>query len=334
MKFNLEIFKKPSEKSAENTMDAYNSKNIDRRSFLKKLSIFGASLLFPGSFGGILNLNSIKNEEGKNNNQEIIEGFSIIKREDWDIDWNKIKIQYEKKFGEIYHIKEKNKIIEKQATTYSYLEEKIEGKELKDYLKRIVIHHVGVSVNRDTIGQVNGIKNFHINKRGWNDVAYHYFIGKDGEILEGRPEDRIGSHAGATLEYKEDFKKYFGDDLKSLNPDREDYSEKLEQYESIIKKDPDYGSLGICLLGNFNEEERVSEKQIESLKNLLNHLKTGYDIPKSNIIYHREVDEKVLKPSGLTLSSPKTNCPGDNFLNKEDMINNLVEDTEASLGKI
>ena len=43
---------------------------------------------------------------------------------------------------------------------------------------------------------VKGIQDFHRNKRGWADIGYHWIIGLDGNVYEGRALNVQGAHAG------------------------------------------------------------------------------------------------------------------------------------------
>jgi N-acetyl-anhydromuramyl-L-alanine amidase AmpD len=61
-----------------------------------------------------------------------------------------------------------------------------------------------------------------------------------------------------------------------------------------------YKGIGICLVGNFNQE-RVSQKQLDSLAYLVNILREYYKIPIKNIVGHRQVN------------GAKTECPGKYF---------------------
>ena len=58
--------------------------------------------------------------------------------------------------------------------------------------------------------------------------------------------------------------------------------------------------IGVCLVGNFSEE-KVSEKQMESLVYLVNYLRKHYKIPKRNIKGHGQV------------YGARTECPGLDF---------------------
>lgn len=45
-------------------------------------------------------------------------------------------------------------------------------------------------------GQVRSIQAFHMNTRGFDDIAYHYLIAPDGAVYEGRLTEWVGAHAG------------------------------------------------------------------------------------------------------------------------------------------
>lgn len=92
--------------------------------------------------------------------------------------------------------------------------------------------------------------------KGWKGIGYNFYIRKDGTIYTGRPENAEGAHT----------------------------------------RGENSSSIGICLEGNFEDEE-VTEKQIDSLLNLAVYISLKYDIYK--IMGHRDVYE--------------TMCPGKNF---------------------
>lgn len=60
---------------------------------------------------------------------------------------------------------------------------------------RLLIH---ISARNPTTGEVfkdiDEVRKFHVEVRGWNDVGYHYGIKRDGTIEAGRPEDVQGAH--------------------------------------------------------------------------------------------------------------------------------------------
>ncbi|MCP4365605.1 MAG: N-acetylmuramoyl-L-alanine amidase [Planctomycetes bacterium] len=134
--------------------------------------------------------------------------------------------------------------------------------------KYVVIHH---SATPD--GSAEVFDDFHRHKRGWkNGLGYHFVIGngtlsEDGEIEVGRrwTKQLSGAHAGD---------RYFN------------------------RK-----GIGICLVGNFDEDEAEgpTERQLDSLEQMVRHLCERYDIPISRVIMHKDVVEN------------HTVCPGKNF---------------------
>ncbi len=59
-------------------------------------------------------------------------------------------------------------------------------------IDKIIIH---CSATRE--GQhidVDTIRDWHVNGRGWSDVGYHYIIYLDGTVHPGRPVERSGAH--------------------------------------------------------------------------------------------------------------------------------------------
>lgn len=130
----------------------------------------------------------------------------------------------------------------------------------------IVIHHSATGK-----GSATAFDNYHRNKRGWeNGLAYHFVIGngtysRDGEI---EPSDRWerqihGAHAG-NMEYNR-------------------------------------VSIGICLVGDFENNGAPTQNQFESTAKLVQYLSRKYSIPMSKIIMHKQVAHKC------------TACPGKNF---------------------
>jgi hypothetical protein len=142
-------------------------------------------------------------------------------------------------------------------------------------LTNIVVHHTTDSL-KQTVKELQ-VKEM---KDGYSDMPYHFVITSDGTINEGRIIGAMGAHAGQ-------FK---------ANKDK--------------KKDPDYGSIGIVLSGDFESRwengwnpDKPTARQLESLQRLLNHLVLEYKIDSNKILRHSEV-----KRDG----APKV-CPGANL---------------------
>ena len=84
-------------------------------------------------------------------------------------------------------------------------------------------------------------------ERGWKGVGYHWVIEAEGVLKRGRHIDVVGAH------------------VKGKNKH----------------------SVGICVCGNFEEEE-PDAKQLETLWVVVNGLQKLYGIPKEKVFAHRE----------------------------------------------
>ena len=133
----------------------------------------------------------------------------------------------------------------------------------KEDIKYLIVHHTATP--RDTT-RFESVKKYHIEKRGFWDIGYHYFINGKGKVIRGRPEEYVGAHCKTPP--------------PSMN----------------------FRSLGICLAGNF-EVEKPSEEQLESLEVLLSYLKDKYKVPTENVLGHCEVPYTATLCPGKNLFS-------------------------------
>ena len=119
------------------------------------------------------------------------------------------------------------------------------------------VNFIAVHHSQRKIDSIKRIRDLHIRINKWEDIGYHYLIDKKGKIHVGRSEKFIGAHV-------------FGHNKNSV---------------------------GICLIGNF-DEEKPTKRQIRILIKFLKNKIKKFKIPIKNILGHREF-------SGVT----KT-CPG------------------------
>ncbi len=62
----------------------------------------------------------------------------------------------------------------------------------------ITVHHTATP-NNDSISspaRMRQMQAYHIDNNGWCDFGYHYTVGIDGKVYEGRNADRVGAHVG------------------------------------------------------------------------------------------------------------------------------------------
>jgi N-acetyl-anhydromuramyl-L-alanine amidase AmpD len=111
--------------------------------------------------------------------------------------------------------------------------------------------------------------------RGYAAIGYHFFIDKQGNVLQGRPLEIMGSHAGTGL---------------SSGP----------------LNDPDWGAIGIVLQGDYQPvlfHSQVPAIQLQRLRELTIALRARFSAI-STLLMHREVIR----------GGEQTDCPGDDLV--------------------
>lgn len=48
--------------------------------------------------------------------------------------------------------------------------------------------------DRPLVEQVEEIRRWHVEERNFSDIGYHFAIGRNGQLMKGRPEDMVGAH--------------------------------------------------------------------------------------------------------------------------------------------
>lgn len=60
-------------------------------------------------------------------------------------------------------------------------------------IDEIILHHSAFDASDDTYNDVRKIYRYH-RSIGYKDIGYHYIIGKDGIVINGRPLSQVGAH--------------------------------------------------------------------------------------------------------------------------------------------
>ena len=118
-------------------------------------------------------------------------------------------------------------------------------------ITRMTIHHtheIPGMMHRSDVDIVRAITRYHRNTLRWADIGYHYLIGRDGRVYEGRPATAQGAHARG---------------LNNLN------------------------NLGIAVIGDFSEV-LPEEKQLSALKHFIKDMQAKHQIPKTRIYSHKQ----------------------------------------------
>ena len=124
---------------------------------------------------------------------------------------------------------------------------------------RITVHHEGTKLEAtdDAAKKIRNIQAWGMGKdRNWADIPYHFLIGPDGTIYEGRDVNTVG--------------------------------------ETNTEYDPT-GHLLITCLGNLEVQE-VPAKQLESLINLIAYTSKKYKIEIETLSTHRDNSKQTTCP--------------------------------------
>lgn len=142
---------------------------------------------------------------------------------------------------------------------------------LNEIYRTIVIHHT----NNDSSISTNEQRE---QGRGFAAIGYHFFIDQQGNILQGRPLEVMGSHAGTGA-------------------------------TSGPLADPDWGAVGIVLQGDYHHADdlflhsNVPAVQLQRLRELITALRSRFSAI-STLLMHREV----------VRGGTATVCPGDSLV--------------------
>lgn len=125
---------------------------------------------------------------------------------------------------------------------------------------RITVHHEGGKVLADTASATTRLKNVQTwcmgPDRKWTDIPYHYLIGADGTVYEGRNPLTVG--------------------------------------ETNTEYDPT-GHLLICFLGNYNQQ-LLNPNLLNTLTRLIAHFCLKYNISPETIATHKDYSKQTTCP--------------------------------------
>jgi len=122
----------------------------------------------------------------------------------------------------------------------------------------IVLHHTG---RTDT---ASAIDSDHLDGRSFNGIGYHFLIGRNGNLYEGRPLDYVGTHTAGH----------------------------------------NTGYIGIALSGDFQPRfvngwlfaQSPTDEQLETLRELVGLLQGHYGISTNSILRHSDLNDNSVCP--------------------------------------
>jgi hypothetical protein len=121
---------------------------------------------------------------------------------------------------------------------------------LRDWLTTIVVHHSALALTDGA----REIQNLHMDTRGWADIGYHFLLGWDGAIYEGRDLRVRGRHV----------------------------------------RDANTGTVGVCLIGNFEQIAQPPSAQRSALERVVAYLAETYAM--GYIAGHKDFNSETVCP--------------------------------------
>jgi len=153
-------------------------------------------------------------------------------------------------------------------------------KPLQTKVQFVIVHHsAGSNTTTDFTEEVRNIYVQHTQINGWNDVGYNFLIGRDGVIYEGR--DGQGLMDGDNV---------LGAHFCAQNS----------------------GTMGICLMGNFNDVQ-PSAVSVASLDQLIGWKLKKEGLQPIGMAFHPGSAKQLNLISGHRDGVCATECPGNNL---------------------
>jgi murein DD-endopeptidase MepM/ murein hydrolase activator NlpD len=123
-------------------------------------------------------------------------------------------------------------------------------------IRKITLHHtsdIPGMMQRSDRDLVAAVQHYHQHNLGWADIGYHYLIGRDGVVYEGRPVHAQGAHVGGSRNRH---------------------------------------NLGVSLVGNFHKD-LPTRAQLETTERFLVDQQARYRVRRNDLMAHREVGVTV-----------------------------------------
>lgn len=129
-------------------------------------------------------------------------------------------------------------------------------------IRRITLHHTGEHLSSSGLSDrevIQRIERYHVEQLGWAAIGYHYLIGHDGAVFEGRPLDWQGAHCGGANNRH---------------------------------------NIGVTVIGHFDQRLPDAD-QLATVQRTLDHLRSRHAIPLDECYGHRDWKATVCPGAAL-----------------------------------
>lgn len=129
-------------------------------------------------------------------------------------------------------------------------------------IRKLTLHHTSEipgMMQRNDAELVAAVQHYHQSNLGWADIGYHYLIGRDGRVYEGRPLTAQGAHVGGARNRH---------------------------------------NLGIAVIGDF-QSHMPTKAQIATVERFLVDQQQRYRVRSGDMLAHREVGVTVCPGDAL-----------------------------------
>ena len=156
-----------------------------------------------------------------------------------------------------------------QKVTYETFCALVENAPAGRNMREIILHHTWSPTVAQYAGQETwrGIRDYHVNTRGWSDIGYHVGIAPDSSIWLLRPIQRTGGHC-------------------------------LGKNET---------SIGIVVLGNYDTGKDAVGAQWSMAKYVTAVLCERFKLNEGNVYFHRDFADKSCPGTAINRAEFRTN---------------------------
>lgn len=132
-------------------------------------------------------------------------------------------------------------------------------------IDEVVIHHSWRPTSAQYRGEatIDAIRDYHVNTRGWSDIGYHWLVGPDGQVFQGRKMGRSGAHV--------------------LNRNAH--------------------TIGVCMIADFDAEDPQAWGGWDETLRLVRALLDRFKLPVGKIRFHREFQSKTCPGTRMDLTA-------------------------------